>query len=233
MESFSFWKITGLAFSDSVNPCALAVLSMILVEILIKNPDKRKKVLFGGLSFVLAVFIGYLVYGLVIIQFFIGLASFLREYSSYIYKSLAILAMILGALHIKDYFVYKKGSIGTEMPLFMRPKIKKIINNVTSPKGAFLIGFVVTLFLLPCTIGPYIIASGLLAELGILKALPWLIYYNLIFILPMFAVSLVVYFGLAKVDEVSGWKDRNIKILHLIAGILIFLVGLAILMGWL
>jgi len=43
----------------------------------------------------------------------------------------------------------------------------------------------------------------------------------------------IVYWGFAKIDEVSGWKERNIRMLHLIAGSLLFLVGLALLMGWL
>lgn len=227
----TFWKITTLALADSVNPCAIAVLAMILLALMIQNPNKRKKVLFGGLAFVLAVYIGYLIYGIVIIQFFRLFAEFLRQSSLYVYKGLAILAMIIGALNIKDFFYYKKGGIATEMPIAMRPKAKKIIQNITSPAGAFIIGFIVTLFLLPCTIGPYIIASGLLAELGTLGAVPWLLYYNLIFVIPMIVITLLIYFGLAKVDDVSGWKERNIKKLHLIAGILLFLVGIALLLG--
>ena len=50
-DAFTLTKITSLALADSVNPCAIAVLTMILVAILIENPDKRKKVLYGGLSF--------------------------------------------------------------------------------------------------------------------------------------------------------------------------------------
>jgi cytochrome c biogenesis protein CcdA len=87
--------------------------------------------------------------------------------------------------------------------------------------------------LLPCTIGPYIVASGLLSELGTLNSIPWLLYYNLIFILPMIIITLIIFFGFKKVDEVAGWKERNIKILHLIAGILLFTVGVALLAGWL
>ncbi len=232
-DILSFGRITALALADSVNPCAIAVLTMVLVSILIENPKKKKNVLFAGLAFISSIYIGYLVYGTIIIQFFKIFANFLRENSIYVYKGLAILAMVLGGLNIKDYFNYKKGSFATEMPLFMRPKVKKIIKKITSPSGAFIIGFVVTLFLLPCTMGPYIIASGLLAELGILGALPWLAYYNLLFIIPMLAIVLLVYFGFSKVDEVSGWKERNIKKLHLIAGILLFLVGVALLNGWL
>lgn len=226
-------KITTLALADSVNPCAIAVLAMVLISILIKNPDKRKKVLYAGLAFTASVYIGYLFYGVVMIQLFSAFSLFLRENANYIYKGLAILAMILGALNIKDYFIYQPGGLATEMPLSIRPQVKIIIQRMTSPAGAFVIGFLVTLFLLPCTIGPYIIASGILSELGILGALPWLLYYNLIFVLPMLIIVGLVYFGFKEVDDISGWKERNIKRLHLIAGILLFLLGIALLSGWL
>ncbi len=228
----NFLRITVLALADSVNPCAIAVLAMVLIAILIQHPDKRKKVLYAGLAFVASVYIGYLFYGLIIIQFFKSFATILRENSNIIYNGLAILAMIIGALNIKDFFIYRKGGFATEMPIWMRPKVKKIIQGITSAKAAFVIGFLVTLFLLPCTIGPYIIASGLLTELGILMAIPWLLYYNLVFVLPMLIIVGIIYFGLTRVEEVSGWKERNIKRLHLIAGILLFLVGFSLLMGW-
>ncbi len=226
-------KITSLALADSVNPCAIAVLTMVLIAILSHNPKKRKQVLYGGLAFVSAVFFGYLFYGTIIIQFFRLFAEWLRTNSIYVYNGLAIFSMILGALQVKDYFSYTPGGIATEMPLWMRPYAKLTIRNITSPSGAFIIGFLVTLFLLPCTIGPYIVASGLLSELGIIKSLPWLIYYNLLFILPMIFIIGLVYYGFSKVEEISGWKERNIRQLHLIAGSLLFLVGLGLLRGWL
>ncbi len=233
MEGFTLGKITMLALADSVNPCAIAVLTMVLVSILVANPEKKKRVLGAGLAFAAAVYIGYLVYGTLIVQFFRLFAEFLRNNSTYIYDGLAILAILIGALNIRDSIHYKAGRTGTEMPLFMRPKAKKTIKKITSPWGAFIIGFIVTLFLLPCTIGPYIIASGLLSELGFLGALPWLLYYNLLFIIPMIAITLIVYFGMTRVQDVSAWKEKHIKKLHLIAGILLFLVGVLLLIGWL
>jgi cytochrome c biogenesis protein CcdA len=232
-NGINFARITSLALADSVNPCAIAVLTMVLVSILIHNPEKRKRVLYSGMAFIVAVYIGYLFYGAVIIHFFQTFAEFLRENSIYLFNGLAIFAMILGALNIKDYFYYQPGGLATEMPMSMRPYAKLIINKITSPLGALIIGFLVTLFLLPCTIGPYIIASGLLSELGFLKALPWLFYYNFLFVIPMAVIVGVVYWGFSEVQEVSGWKERNIKKLHLIAGILLFLVGFSLLMGWL
>ncbi len=233
IDGLNLGKITALALADSVNPCALAVLAMVLMAILIQSPEKRKRVLFAGLAFSLSVYIGYLFYGVIIIQFFKTFAEILRTNSRFIYNGLAILAMVLGALNIKDFFFYRKGSFATEMPIWMRPKVKKVIERITSPAGAFIIGFLVTIFLLPCTIGPYIIASGLLSELGILQSVPWLLYYNFIFVLPMLIITFLIYFGFKEVEQVTGWKDRNIRALHLIAGILLFLVGVALLMGWL
>ena len=67
---------------------------------------------------------------------------------------------------------------------------------------------------------------------GIIQSLPWITYYNILFLIPMMIIVGLVYYGFAKVDDVSGWKERNIRRLHLIAGILLFLVGLALLIGW-
>jgi cytochrome c biogenesis protein CcdA len=117
------------------------------------------------------------------------------------------------------------------MPLFLRPKVKKIISKITSPKGAFLIGAFVTFFLLPCTIGPYVIAGGILSALELLKTFPWLLLYNLVFVLPMIVIVGLVYFGFRKVEDVSSWKEKNIKYLHLLAGIIITLLGIIMVLG--
>jgi cytochrome c biogenesis protein CcdA len=228
----SFTKITSLALADSVNPCALAVLTMILVAILMANPKNKHKVLMGGLSFTAAVYIGYMFYGLVLVQLFTTFTNVLRSQTQTLNIALGTIAMILGALNIKDYFSYRPGGIGTEMPFMMRPTVKRLTAKATSPSGAFIIGILVTVFLLPCTIGPYIVATGLIHELGFIKVFPWLLYYNLIFVLPMIFVTGIVYFGLAKVEDVSGWKERNIRRLHLIAGTLLFLVGFGMVLGW-
>ncbi len=229
-----FLTITGFAFVDAINVCAMAVLAMVLTTILIQNPNKKRNILYSGIAFSVAVFIMYFIYGVIIHTFFKGLAGGIRGVSAVIYNIFVILIIVVGALNIKDFFYYKKGSLGTEMPLFMRPKVKKIINKISSPKGAFVVGIIVTLFLLPCTMLPLFGAINKLSAEGytLASSVPWLLYYNLIFVLPMLLITFLIYFGFAKVDEVSGWKDRNIRILHLIAGLLLFFVGLALLLKW-
>jgi len=230
-EKLTTFKIVSLAIVDAVNPCALAVLTLMLIAILTYNPRNKKNVLLAGLAFTLSVFIMYFVYGLIIIKFF-QLIQAISSVRLFLYKFLAVIAILLGFLNIKDYFMYKPGAVGTEMPLMLRPKVKKLISKVTSPKGAFGVGIFVTLFLLPCTIGPYLIAGGLLSTMEIIKTIPPLLLYNLIFIIPMIFITFLVYLGISKVDDVSGWKDRNIRKLHLIAGLIMFILGIIMLLGW-
>jgi cytochrome c biogenesis protein CcdA len=229
-QELTLVKILSLAAVDAVNPCEIAVLTMILISILTADPKNRKKVLFAGLAFSLAIVLMYLVYGLVIIKFF-QVVQLLKGVGAIIFKVLAVLAIILGIFNIRDFVHYRPGGFATEMPIFLRPKVKRLIAGVTSVKGAFVIGLLVTLFLIPCTMGPYFIAGGLLSGLELLKTLPWLLLYNLVFILPMIIITLVVYFGFTTVENVSGWKERNIRYLHLIAGIILILLGIAMILG--
>lgn len=225
-------KITALALVNSVNPCQIAMLVLVLITILTQNQDKKRRVLFAGLSFILAVFLGYLFYGIVLVQLFQTFTLLLKEGSIYIRYAFAILAMLVGALQIKDFFFYKKGGFATEMPIWMRPKAKRIIERITSPLGAFITGFIVTLFLGPCTMAPLLVATETLSTLGFIGALPWLLYFNLIAVLPLIAITFIVYKGIATAEGIAQWKERNVRLLHLIAGILLFSVGFAMLIGW-
>lgn len=226
-------KITSLALVNSVNPCQIAMLVLVLVTILTQNQERRKKVLFAGLAFISAVYIGYLFYGIVLVQLFSAFTESLRQSSIYVKYAFAVLAMLVGGLQVKDFFFYKKGSFATEMPIWMRPRAKRIIGKITSPIGAFLTGFIITLFLGPCTMAPLLVATESLSQFGLLGALPWLLYFNLIVVLPLIVITFVIYRGFTTAENISQWKERNAKILHLIAGILLLSVGTAMLMGWL
>jgi len=230
-SNISMLKVIGLAFTDSINPCALSVLLMMLIAVTTYHPKDRRQILWSGLAFIAAVFITYFIYGLLIVKAFEVLQGF-SNIRLYLYKGLAIGAIVLGLLELKDFFFYKPGGIGTEMPLFFRPKVQNIIAKITSPLGAFGLGMFVTLFLLPCTIGPYIILGGMLSFGDFFKSLPILSLYNLIFILPMLGIVLLVFFGTKNIKQISSWREKNIRILHLIIGLVFILLGLSMFLGW-
>ena len=152
------------------------------------------------------------------------------EISHLFFKIVGWLAIFLGLLNLKDYFWYGKGFL-MEVPMSWRPRLKSLLKSVTSPAGAFGIGFLVSLILLPCTSGPYIVILGMLAKKALqAKAVLYLILYNLIFISPMVLISFAVYKGFdpAKAEEM---RQKRLRTLHLIAGIIMLIMGAVIILG--
>jgi cytochrome c biogenesis protein CcdA len=235
-SDLSIGRIITLGLADSVNPCALSILALVLISIVTYNPGSRKDIFLAGFAFILSVLVMYFIYGILIVKAF-EVVNSITVIRQFLYGNLGlnfilgIGAIILGLLGLKDFFSYKPGSVGTEMPMFLRPKVSKLISKVTSPWAAFSIGLFVTLFLLPCTIGPYVILGGLLVDGGIGKALLPLLLYDLVFVLPMIAVVLVVYIGSKKAEQVKDWRDQNVRYMHLVAGVLMLVIGVLMVLG--
>ncbi|MBN1385416.1 cytochrome c biogenesis protein [Candidatus Woesearchaeota archaeon] len=221
--------VVAAAAVDAINPCAFAVLIILMTAAL--SIANKKRALRFGLAFTVSIYISYFLMGL-------GLFSALQatgiSHAFYIFVS--VLAVIVGLLNIKDYFWYGKGFL-MEVPLSWRPTMKKILKSTTSPFGAFIAGFAVSLFELPCTGGPYIVILGLLAkevtrETGIL----YLLLYNLVFVSPLIILSIILYKGLSTTEKLESIRQNKIRLLHLIAGIL--MLGIAVVMilsisyGW-
>jgi hypothetical protein len=82
----------------------------------------------------------------------------------------------LGLIELKDFFFYKPGGIGTEMPLFFRPKVQSIIAKITSPIGAFGLGmFVLQFSCFHVQLDHIVILGGMLSYGEFANALPYLI----------------------------------------------------------
>jgi hypothetical protein len=234
LGSLSVLEITGLALVDSINPCAFAVLIFLLSTMFMYNPTKKYRLLLGGASFALGIFVFYLVIG---IGLLLGIKSVLAVTglrNVYIYAAFGVFSIALGLFNLKDFISY--GSLGftMEVPMRWRPKMlgtmdKVLLSKIASIPGAFLAGVLVTAFLLPCITGPYFVAGSLLKDLSLSTAVAWLSYYNFIFVLPMFIITGLVYFSFTSIGKAAEFREKNIKKLHLIAGILLIIVGIIML----
>lgn len=214
--------VISAAAVDAINPCEFAVLILLLTTILATH--SRKKALLAGLAFSLAVYISYFLMG-------VGLYSAIHAagMTKLLYKIVSVVAILIGLFNIKDYFWYGKVFL-MEVPISWRPMMKGFIRRVTSVSGAFFVGFLVSLFLLPCTSGPYIVILGLLAEVATRNyALILLGLYNIIFVLPMLLITFAIYFGFTSTEQAEDWRRRKLKILHLVAGIILLLLGISML----
>jgi cytochrome c biogenesis protein CcdA/glutaredoxin len=211
--------VISAAAVDAINPCAFAVLIVLLTTVLATK--NKRKALFAGFAFTLSIFISYLLMG-------IGLYSAINAsgVTQTFYFIVATLAILIGLFNLKDYLWYGKW-FKMEVPMSWRPKMKSLIKGVTSVPGAFLIGLLVSLFLLPCTSGPYIVILGLLSKTATWNlAFMLLLLYNFIFVLPMIIITLAVYFGFTTVEKAEEWRQGKLKHLHLIAGVILVLLGI-------
>jgi cytochrome c biogenesis protein CcdA len=223
-------KIVTLAAVNAINPCGLAVLIVVLLSIITRAPDQRRRVLFAGLAFTAAVFIFYFIYGVVMVALF-QMVPQLASWRIWITRLLGIVAIVIGLLYIRDAFSWTPPSPSTAIPKGWKGTLKRLLDGVSSPAGAFLIGAVVTLFLLPCTIGPYIISCGILSAYDLAAALPYLLLYNVIFVLPMLAATLLVYLGISRLSDVKEWRERSVRRMRLVAGVVILVLGVLIALG--
>jgi cytochrome c biogenesis protein CcdA/glutaredoxin len=209
---------------DAINPCEFAVLIILLTAILASGA--RRRALAAGLAFTLAIFISYYLMGL-------GLYTAVQaaRLTQALYVAVALLAIVIGLFNLKDYLWYGRW-FAMEVPQRWRPALKRLLQGVTSTPGAFLVGFAVSLFLLPCTSGPYIVVLGLLAKSSTQgQAALWLLLYNAIFVLPMIAITGAVYLGWTSAEALEQWRTRSLRVLHLVAGIVLLLLGLGLLVA--
>lgn len=220
----NFGIVTITALADAVNPCEFAVLILMLTTIMVSGD--RKRALKAGLAFASAIYIAYFLMGL-------GFITVLKEsgLSSILFSFIGLFAIIVGLLNIKDFIKPGAGGFIMEVPVRWRPKMKSIIKGTTSVPGAFLVGLVVSLFLTPCTSGPYIFILSLIAEKATyLTGFLWLVYYNFIFIVPMIAITMIVYFGLTSPQAAEKWRKKRVRYMHLIAGTIMVAMGAYILL---
>ncbi|MCK9379414.1 MAG: sulfite exporter TauE/SafE family protein, partial [Candidatus Moranbacteria bacterium] len=203
---------------------AFAVLIILVATVI--GAQGRKKALWSGLLFSLAVFVSYFLMGL-------GVYKVITIFNlpKIISIVAGVLAIVIGLANLKDAFWHGKFFL-MEVPMRWRPKMKGILQNVASPLGALGAGFLVSLFLLPCTSGPYIVVLGLLAEkVEIFRTVSLLALYNLIFVFPMIVITLAMYFGL-RGGKMEQWRTKNIHLLHGAAGVIMTGIGVYLLASW-
>lgn len=210
--------VVGSAAIDSINPCAIGVLILMISVILAGKHSLRRMLVLGGL-YIFAIFLTYLLAGLGILYFLASIPLFVTEYLSIFVGSLIV---IFGLIEIKDYFWYQKGfSLG--IPTYFTQKIHKMAYNTTIP-GVMLLGVFVAGVELPCTGAPYLAIITILSLNFNFIAFLMLILYNIIFVAPLIVILLLVAGG-TKLPAVKAWKQESRGIMRLAIGLLLVALG--------
>ncbi|KKS38337.1 MAG: hypothetical protein A3G49_06055 [Candidatus Sungbacteria bacterium RIFCSPLOWO2_12_FULL_41_11] len=221
--------IVSAALVDSINPCVLGVL-IFLLAFMTSAFRSRTRMLLGGLFYSLVVYVTYLALGLGILRITVSIGV-----STAFYWVAALVAIAAGLFEIKDFFWYGKG-----FSLQMIPGASERIKYYTSRIAAIqenrpglsllfigLLGVFVVLVELPCTGAPYFAVLALLAKGAYADAVPFLLLYNFIFVLPLLAVVAVAYFGTSS-EQMEEWRKRHRGLMRLVIGT--FLIALGVFM---
>jgi len=230
-------KISGIfiaGFIDGINPCVFGVLIFFITFLLFKGKG-REEILYGGTSFIAAVYVTYLLIGMGIFQIIRSLSAFIIV-SKIIYILSGIFAIVVGILSLLDTFLYrKKKEMILKLPdrfrRVIRGNIRKNYSSMIILLVGFSIGFLVTIFEFTCTGQVYFPVITMIAQNPHLKlrALSMLIIYNIGFIVPIVGVFLLAFFGVEQ-RQFNTFLTRNVISIKVLTGLLLLIIGVIVLL---
>lgn len=213
--------ITAAAVADSVNPCAIGVLIFLLGFLLVSSGGSKKRTALISAIYILTVYIIYLLAGFGILSIMAKL-SFLKILT----KVFAGIIVLFGIINIKDSF--KEGKAMLAIPDGAKPLIHRWVYKASIP-AAIVLGFIVASVELPCTGGMYIAILALLANAATKTSAFWyLIYYNLIFVLPLILITLLFIFGL-EAEKMQEYLEKHKRKARFLIGMVLLIIGAVLL----
>lgn len=240
-EQITFWAIIAAGLIDGINPCAFAVIVFFVSFLAVYKYD-RKEVLLIGSSYCLAVFLAYIAIGLGLFNFLYAMSSFYYVMMIFKWLTIALCALFL-LLSLYDFLIYQKtkdyNKILLQLPKSYKEYIHKVMRFFLRDKqkstfrlvlAALAVGFIVSLVEAVCTGQVYLPTIALIlkeADAHFVRAMLYLLVYNLMFIVPLAVILALSVMGY----ESKGFNDFLKKHLGLtkLALCLLFL-GLLILL---
>lgn len=208
------------ALIDSINPCAFSIL-ILTIAFLFSIGRLRTSILKVGSSYILGLFLVYIAIGLGILQ-----ALHLFNTPNFMAKAGASLLIALGVINLINEF-FPAFPIKLRIPQAAHHKMAELMEKGSVPT-AFLLGGLVGLCEFPCTGGPYLMVLGLLHDQATyLKGLGYLVFYNLIFVLPL-VIILLIASDRALLEKVETWKKQEIKNMRFWSGVAMIILGFVI-----
>ncbi len=217
-----FPLVTVGALIDSVNPCAFSVL-ILTIAFLFSLGETRSSILKIGGAYIVGLGAIYVLIGL-------GILGTLHFFNTphFMAKLAAGILIAFGAIELINEF-FPSFPIKLKIPNFAHKRIAQLMVKASFP-SAFILGGFVGLCEFPCTGGPYLMVLGLLHDKATyLKGFSYLIYYNLIFVLPL-AIILLIASNQNLLEKVKAWRKKEGSGMRFISGLAMILLGIIILM---
>jgi len=202
-QSFGLAAVAVSGLIDGINPCAFATI-IFFISYLTLIKRKGREILWVGGIFTLSVFLTYFLIGTGALKMITSL-SFLPLVRKIFILVTAALALILGVVSLYDYRQFKKKGTTKDaklqLPSFLKNMIHSAIRKNVKLSNYILMaavtGFIVSLLELACTGQIYLPIIMFISTIPDLKvnALFYLLFYNLMFVVPLVLVFSFTYWG--------------------------------------
>jgi hypothetical protein len=215
-----------LAGLDSFNPCAFFVL-LFLLSILV-HARSRKRMLLVGSIFVLFSGIVYFLFMAAWLNIFMVMGQLAA-----ITIAGGIIALVVGAINIKDFFLFKQG-VSLVIPEAAKPKLFERMRGLMKAQSlaAMIAGTVVlavsaNAYELLCTAGFPMVYTRVLTLQGLAayRYYQYLALYNIVYVAPLAVIvaAITITLGARKLTE---WQGRQLK---LVSGLMMASLGVILL----
>jgi hypothetical protein len=213
-----------LGLVDGFNPCAMWSL-MFLISLLLGMNDRKRMWLLGSIFILISGLVYYFFMAAWLNLFmFVGLITWVRIL-------IGLVALGSGAYYLYDYYVNKTGECkvdagGKKQKFFEKLKlITQRRNLVLAILGIVTLAFAVNLVELLCSAGLPAVYTQVLT----LNNLPtWQYYLYLLGYILLYMLDDMIVFAIAMITLKSvGLNSKYARIAHLIGGVLLALIGLA------
>ena len=207
-KKITFWAIISAGLVDGINPCAFAVI-VFFISFLTVYKYTRREILIVGTAYCVAVFLAYLLLGIGVFKCLYALRGFAYVIKAF-YILTAGLCLVFFGLALYDFIIYTKTKKSDRMLLQLslenKTRIHKIMGFFLRDKNkstwrltlaALAVGFGVSLVEAVCTGQVYVPTCVLIMKEPTfrVRAISYLVLYNLMFIVPLVAVFLLTLLG--------------------------------------
>lgn len=214
-----------LGLLDSINPCAFFVLLFLLT--LMIHAHSRARMLTVGLVFVCFSGLIYFFFMAAWLNLFLATGG-IRTVT----LLAGLVALIIGALNIKDYFLFHKGptlSIPERVKPGLYQRARDLVRSTSYLSllgGTVLLAIAANSYELLCTAGFPMVFTRILTlqELSTWQYYAYLAAYNIVYIIPLLVIVVIfaITLGAHQLSEKQG------RILKLISGVMMADMGLVL-----
>jgi len=213
---------------DGINPCAISILIFFIFSVS-KLENTRNLILPSGISFILGVFLAYLLIGMGLLKLLTS--HLLVSIYNWIFTSMGVLAFSICGISLLDFYYAKKKEtrkIKLQLPLSFKKISHSLIRTVSAKNLpiVFGIGILMSIIEFPCSGQVYLPTITLIGNpLSSLRPFLFLLLYNLMFILPLIVIVVLSILWTSS-ERISSFVSKYLPATKLLTAILFFLLGI-------